>query len=131
MWSSACKDASLFAMWIPTRLFQLADLQPSKRRLCDISAAKRHCRVGSMLPRTWRVQAPHAVNASIECVPVPPQGRQQQDAQDLLHILLESIESEERKPLAVRQRREQSQSQKPAGKVGKEVGEEPGLCCPS
>ena len=58
------------------------------------------------------------------------QGRQQQDAQDLLHILLESIESEERKTLAVKQRRELSQSQKPAGKLGKEVGEEPGLCCP-
>ena len=58
------------------------------------------------------------------------QGRQQQDAQDLLHILLESIESEEKKMLAVKQRREQSQSQKPAGELGKEVGEKPGLCCP-
>ena len=76
------------------------------------------------------MQVPPAANASIYCAPVPPQGRQQQDAQDLLHILLESIVSEERKTLAVKQRREQSQSQKPAGELGKEEGEELGLCCP-
>ena len=73
---------------------------------------------------------PPAADASIQPAPVPPQGRQQQDAQDLLHILLESIESEERKTLAVKQRREQSPSQKPAADLGTEAGEGPGLCCP-
>ena len=108
----------------------IAHWQPSKCRVSNISATKRYCNAGSVLPRTYNMQVPHLANASIKCAPVPPQGRQQQDAQDLLHILLESIESEEKKTLAVKQRREQSQSQKPAGKLSQEAGEEPGLCCP-
>eukprot|EP00891_Asterochloris_glomerata_P003980 jgi/Astpho2/3980/fgenesh1_pg.00063_%23_38_t len=79
----------------------------------EAAATRAKARAGSFNPQK--------LLSSLGTVAKHLKGRQQQDAQDLLHILLESIESEERKPLAVRQRREQSQSQKPAGKVGKEV----------